>query len=77
MRNNDIKQVKFTLNLRYKEDRELYELLKKKSNMASFIKQALALYQDLVIVPKSDLKKMEDRIISAIEDNISSKETKN
>lgn len=77
MSDRSIKQIRFTLNLRYKEDKDIYEILKKQSNMSSFIKLAISSYCDSSQVSKSDLKLTEDKIIREIRDVFSSSSEKN
>ena len=60
------KQFRFTMNLLIPEDKRVYEILKKQKNKSLYIRQAVLRYHDSGEVSKTDLRQMEDRIISEI-----------
>ena len=60
------KQFRFTMNLLIPEDKRVYEILKKQKNKSLYIRQAVLRYHDSDEISRTDLKKMEDRIICEI-----------
>ena len=63
---SNIRQLRFTLNLDKREDKELYDILKKQKNMSLYFRNAINYYHDSKGITKSDLARMEERIINEI-----------
>ncbi len=66
MSDSQKKQFKITMNLQFQEDKRVYEILKKQKNKSLYIRQAVLKYHDSGEVSKTDLRQIEDRIISEI-----------